>query len=150
MPTMDWKKETNNNPIYPKGTYKVRCKGFERNTAKTGTPQIRWDAIIISPEDLNGRLFCVFTSLTQASLWKIASLIKGFGVDTTKLDKMDTDSDTFDQICQACVNRTSFWRNEEGHDQNNNPRNNVVDFKIDDEQDIISFEAGADAPDWAK
>lgn len=150
MSIMDWKKETKGNPIYPKGSYKVSCKSFERTTAKTGTPQLRWDATIVSPDEHAGRVFVMFTPLTEKSLWKVANLIAGFGVDTTKLDKMDTESEGFTQILQACVGRTSFWRNEDGQDNQGNPRNNVVDFVRDPNQPVLEFESGLDIPDFVK
>lgn len=154
MAVMDWKKETRNNPIYPKGTYRVRLDSWERVTSKptqkspAGTPQIRWKASIIAPDDFQGRTFIDHTALTQAALWRVANMVAGFGVIIDS--KMDTDSQAFNEVCNACIGRTAFWRNDDGVDLNGNPKNNVVEFKVDDDQGTVSFESGFDAPDFVK
>ena len=149
-PMMDFKKETRNNPVYPEGTYHVRISEFKRVVASTGTHQIRWYANIIEPVEHAGRVIVEHTPLTDKALWKVANLINGCGIDTTKLEKMDTTGDLFDRVCHACVGRTAYWRNTAGTDQNGNPRNNIVEYKQDTNQDVIEFTNSDDVPAFAK
>lgn len=154
MSVMDWKKETKSNPVYPVGTYYVRLEGWERVQSKPstknpqGTPQIRWQTVILQPNEHEGRKFFDHTALTTAALWRVANMVAGFGVIVDGV--MDTDSPVFEQVCQACVGRTAYWRNEEGMDLNQNPKNNVVAFINDNEQAPLAFDANGDVPDFAK
>ena len=150
MPTMDFKKETRNNPVYPEGTYHVRISSFEHVTASTGTKQLRWRANIIEPAEHAGRSIVEHTPLTDAALWKVANLINGCGIDTLKLPKLDTDSELFNRICNACVGRTAYWRNVPGTDKNGNPRNEIVGYKIDSNQPVIEMNTTEDVPEFVK
>lgn len=153
MPTMNWEKEANNNPVYPKGAYKVELVSFERTKASTGTPQIRWKTRIILPEAHAGRFLFDHTALTEKALWRIANLVDGFGIDLSKLGNMSTDTGMFDDVCRACVGRTSFWRNEEGVNNNTGqPKNNIVEFIRDPEQMPLALDGttSPDAPDFVK
>jgi len=145
----DFGKETRQNPIYPDGTYKVRINHFERVTASTGTPQIRWRANIVSPEEHAGRSIIIHTYLTDKSLWKIANLIFGCGVDVTKL-KVDTSSPVYDRICQACVGRLTYWRNVQSTTPSGDPKNEIVQFSRDETQDVITLTGEEDVPDFLK
>lgn len=153
MPTMDWKKETKNNPVYPVGTYHVKLEGYERCTSKPtsnnpqGAPQIRWKAAILNPEEHEGRTFFVHTALTAAALWRTANVVSGFGV---RVDgAMDTSSHAFDLVCTSCIGRTAYWRNAVG-EYNGTPTNNVVEFTVDPNQDEVEFDPLSDVPDFAK
>jgi len=149
MSNIDWKKETRQNPIYPNGTYKVKLDSYERVTASTGTRQIRWRAEIVEPKEHTGRTIIEHTALTEKALWKVANLVYGFGIDTMKLGNMSTESSAFDEVCRACKGRTAYWRNEQGTDLKGNPKNEIVEFRRDEEQPEIA-QITADAPDWAQ
>jgi len=148
MTIMNWEKESQKqNPIYPEGTYKVKISKVERVTASTGTPQLRWYASILDPAEHVGRSMVVHTPLTEKALWKVASLIHGCSVNTAKLSNMDTSSELFDKVCKTCVGRNSFWRNVPSADNKGNPRNDIIQFLQDTNQDIIDFVDGGDVPD---
>lgn len=150
MPTINWQKEVSNNPIYPTGTYKVECVGFERTAAKTGTLQIRWKSKILLPEEHEGRFIIDHTSLTEASLWRIANLIDGFGIDLSQLGNMSTDPGVFDNVCQCCIGRTAFWRNEQGKTPQGADKNNIVEYIRDMSQAEVKPMIGGDAPEFVK
>ena len=131
------------NQIVPSGTYKVRLNSLEHCTASTGTPQIRWKATIIEPEDHAGVPLVDHTAMTDAAVWRVSNLIGGFGLNFTP--NVDTTSAYFDQLCQACIGRTAYWRNEVGKDKNGNDRNNIKNFEVDKDQDVIEFAEEEDA-----
>jgi hypothetical protein len=150
MPNMDWKKETTNNPVYPNATYKVQLESTERVRATTGTMQIRWKAKILQPEEHAGRTIIDHTALTEKSLWRVANMVSGWGVDTSKLETMDTDSHVFDQVLQACQGRVAFWRNEQGLDPKGNKKNNIVEYAPDPNQSVLEFITEMDAPGFVQ
>ncbi len=151
-PIMNWQKEASgNNPVYPSGTYKIQCTDFERIKASTGTSQIRWKAKIILPEAHAGRTIVDHTALTEKALWRVANMIGGFGIDLSQLSSMSTDPGEFDAICKFCLGRTAFWRNEESINPNTGaPRNNIVEYIRDQDQEVITPRLEDEAPDFVK
>ncbi len=131
------------NPIVPSGTYKVKLNSLEHVTASTGTPQIRWKAEIIDPADHAGTPIVDHTAMTDAAVWRVSNLIGGFGLKFTP--NVDTTSQYFEQLCQACIGRTAYWRNEVGKDNNGNDRNNIKNFEIDKDQEVVEFKEEEDA-----
>lgn len=150
MPQMNWKQETRNNPVYPAGTYKVRCESWERVKASTGTPQIRWKCLIEAPIEHQGRTIIDHTALTEKALWRVANMVSGFGVKVDSV--MDTDGSAFNEVCQACVGRSAYWRNAEAKDPNGNPKNDIVEYKADDQQEMVAFDHSdlSELPDFVK
>jgi len=153
MKTMDWEKEGAGGEfiVYPEGTYKVSISGYEPVTASTGTKQIRWKATILEPKEFVGKPITVHTAITDNSLWRIAKLVKGCGIDLKKLPKMEIGSTAFWKIIEACKRRTSYWHAAVVVDNKGKNKNEIDDFKADEEQE--SFDPTAiidDAPDWAK
>lgn len=147
MAIMDWSKEASaTREVYPEGVYKVEILSFERVTASTGTPQIRWKGQI----EGKGKLV-IHTALTEKALWKIASLVQGCGIDVGKLQKMDTSSSLFDKILNSCVGRTSYWRLSIVADLKGNEKNEVEDFRMDTTQASKVVEESLDElPDFLK
>jgi len=135
MTKMDWDKEKKgSNVVFPEGTYKVRIDKQEPVTASTGTKQIRWFAKIVEPKEFEGQTIVIHTPLTEKSLWKLATLVSACGL--VNLPVIDTESEMFNRICQACVGRTSYWRNVPKPDLNGNPRNEIVQFSTDADQEL--------------
>lgn len=131
------------NPIVPTGTYKVRVLSQEHCQAKTGTPQIRWKSEILEPSEQAGTIIVDHTAMTDAAIWRVSNLIGACGI---KFDSgIDTTSQYFDQLCQACIGRTTYWRNEVGKDQAGSDRNNIKAFETDKDQEVIEFAEEADA-----
>ena len=81
--------------------------------------------------------------MTDAAIWRVSNLIGACGI---KFDSgIDTTSQYFDQLCQACIGRTTYWRNEVGKDQAGSDRNNIKAFETDKDQEVIEFAEEADA-----
>jgi len=135
MATIDWKSGTAG-LVYPAGTYKVRVISWERTKAGTGTEQILWQAEIIEPEEHRGRSIREYTALTNAALWRTAKLVGGCGINVAELGTMDTDTQDFEAICTSCKERTAFWHVQEEVGQNGSPRNRIVDYKQDPDQEV--------------
>lgn len=132
------------NPIVPSGTYKVKVSSYEHVTAKsTGTPQIRWKAEILEPAENVGVTLVEHTAMTDKAMWKVSNLIGACGLKFTP--GIDTTSSYFDQLCQACIGRTTYWRNEVGKDNSGNDRNNINGFEIDKDQEVVEFKEEEDA-----
>ena len=131
------------NPKVPSGTYKVRLLSYEHCQAKTGTPQIRWKAEIIEPDDHAGQTIVDHTAMTDAAVWRVSNLIGACGLKFTP--NIDTTSSYFDQLCEATKGRTAFWRNEVGKDKNGNDRNNIKGFEVDTDQEVVEFAEEEDA-----
>ena len=137
--------EPGNNPIYPDGTYQVRIVSHERTTSKgKGTPQIKWKAEIIEPKEHQGRHMVLFTVLTTAALWKVSNLIGACGVEFPR--DMDTDSASFDSLCELTHGRRTFWLNKV-REYNGAAQNDIVAFQVDPHQDSIKFSGEAE-PEW--
>lgn len=149
MSIMNWQKESSNNPVYPNGTYKVVCQSLERVKASTGTPQIRWKAQITEPPEHAGRIIVDHTALTEKSMWRVAGIIRGFGVDTSNLDNMDTDGSAFEGVCHTCVGRSAYWRNEQGTTPTGSPKNNIVEYIQDQNASQVQV-MGEELPDFLK
>ena len=135
---MDWEKEGQGSGeyiVYPEGTYKITINGYERVTARTGTPQIRWKASILEGEYI-GKNITTHTPLTEKSLWKVARLVKACGVDLKTLGKMDTDSKAFNTALSKCIRRSAYWHLSVGLDNKGEQRNEVDDFKLDPDQSV--------------
>lgn len=157
-PIMDFSKETSNNPIYPNGTYKVKLTKWERCKASNGTPQIRWYCAILEPIEHQGRTIVDHTAMLPQTLWKSANMIAAFGVNTSKMPAMDTDGEAFSLICNSCVGRTAYWRNEQtpGKDkygaETGRMKNNIAEYANDPDQPVIDYSAGpeVEVPDFLK
>lgn len=119
---MDWEKAGGGGDRrkYPTGTYKVEITGWQEVVSKTGTPQIRWFATIVIPDEFKGGTMIDHTPLTDKALWKLATLVKGCGVDLAGLPKMGIGSDAFKKVLDTCVHRQSFWDVKLDEQYNNN------------------------------
>ena len=137
--------EPGNNPVYPAGTYKVKILSYEFTKASTGTKQILWKAEIQEPMAHNGRVISEYSAITEKALWKISNLIGACGI---KFDpnSIDTDSQSFITLCNQTVGRTAYWLNAEGTDNKGNPRNNIVRFEVDLEQELLDFVVEDESP----
>jgi hypothetical protein len=132
---MDWGKEAESTgQTYPAGTYKVVIDRWERVTAKTGTPQIRWYASIQMPEKYLGKFIVDHTPLTEKALWRCAILVKACGIDVNKLGKMDTNGSAFAKVLDSCKGRAAYWRLTIEPDLNGIERNRIDDYQPDTEQ----------------
>jgi len=148
MPTYDPEKANTSSPLYPEGTYKIVISKHERVTAGTGTPQIRWYGDIVEPEEHKGRTFVVHTPLTEKAMWKVATLISACGLHVT--EKYDTGSAQFDNICNDCTGRTTYWYNKPELDNKQNMRNSISNFKLDTDQDVVDYVVRDDTPESVK
>ena len=149
MSSIDWDKEGEGSfTVYPAGTHKVKINKWEQVTAKTGTKQIRWSSTIMTDE-ITGP-FTVHTPLTDKALWKIAKLVKACGFKD--LGKMEIGSLAFNKVLDGCIGRTAYWTISIGPDQKGNERNEVDDFRPDNEQEVLSLDVASndDTPDFLK
>jgi len=147
---MDWEKEGGNEyQVYPEGTYKVVINGYEETTASTGTKQIRWKASILDPQEYIGKPVTLHTALTDKSLWRVARLVKGCGLSLKDLGAMEVGSAAFFRVLDQCVRRTTYWHLLVTLDNKQRERNEVDDFRVDEEQDAVSMPVD-DAPDFLK
>jgi len=149
MGVMNWEKEgANEYIVYPEGTYKVSITGYEETTASTGTKQIRWKASIIEPREYAGKPITIHTALTDKSLWRTARLVKGCGFSLKELGAMEVGSAAFFRVLNNCVRRTSYWHLVVTLDNKQRERNEVDDFRVDENQVIA--EAIDDVPGFLK
>jgi hypothetical protein len=88
--------------------------------------------------------------LTDKSLWKIARLVKGCGINLKELAKMETSSKAFFRVLDSCLRRTSFWHLQVVLDNKGNERNDVDDFRIDVEQQPAAVTEEEDTPPFLK
>ena len=147
---MDWEKEgANEYIVYPAGTYKVSINGYEETTASTGTKQIRWKASIIEPQEYIGKPITIHTALTDKSLWRIARLVKGCGFSLKELGACEVGSTAFFKALDKCVRRTSYWHLIKTLDNKQRDRNEVDDFRVDEEQEAPA-DFGDGVPDFLK
>ncbi len=150
---MDWGKEAQGGGggVYPEGSYRVRIDAWEYTTAKTGTKQVKWTTKILEPDTHKNMTITTFTALTDKSLWKIARLVKGAGIDVSRLPKMDVNSNAFSKVLDMCKGRTSYWHLTQTPGQNGAPRNEVDDFVIDPNQGEVTNEpVEPDLPEFLK
>ena len=123
------------NRTFPSGTYKVQLQKYEHTQASTGMPQIKWSCKVVEPAEFDGAPITDFTAMSDAAVWRVSNLVAGFGVKFQP--GIDTSSNFFDQLCDACLGRTAYWRNELGKDKNGTDRNNIRGFEVDTEQEVI-------------
>ena len=150
---IDWDKEGAGNEyqVYPEGTYKVSINGYEETTASTGTKQIRWKATILEPTEYVGKPITLHTALTEKALWRIARLVKGCGLSLKELGAMEVGSNAFFRVLDSCVQRTAYWHLVVQLDNKQRDRNEVDDFRVDNEQGEAELEPPIDdAPEFAK
>jgi hypothetical protein len=148
---MDWEKEAANEiNVYPEGTYKVSINDFEQVTASTGTHQIRWKASILAPKEYLGKPITIHTALTDKSLWKIANLVKACGIDTKALGIMEVGSTAFLRVLDRCKRRTSYWHLIITPNNKGQERNEVDDFRVDNDQTTEQNIDIDDVPDFLK
>ena len=108
---------------------------------------MRWKAEV-RVGDQQGRTLVDHTALTDNAIWKTSNLIGGCGLKFPS--DVDTTSPFFQQLCKACVGRTSMWLNKVEQDQNGNDRNSIIRFEQDGNQEVIDFAPEDDAePEWA-
>ena len=136
---MDWKKETAGEyEVYPEGTYHLRLTSWERCEANNAnkTRQIRWKFEIQSPDQFKGKPFTDHSALTEAALWRTATIVRGLGVDTSDCPKMDTEHAVFDVILNAVKDRLVYATLTE-ETYNGKQNNKVSEYKTDDHQAVI-------------
>jgi len=142
---MDWEKEGNSRIVYPENTYQVMITKWERTESfKKKTPQIKWTAEIITPDEHKGRPIIEYTLLTEASLWRIAKFVQACGVDTSALKKMDTESPIFDAVLNTCVSRQVAWIVVEEVSNDGVLRNDITEYRTLPDQEIIQPIIGDD------
>ena len=152
---MDWNKETSGSyEVYPAGSYQLRCTDWERcESAKKGTPQIRFKFEILSPEQYKGKPFTDHIALIAASekskgtLWRLANLILALGIDTSEAPNMDTDSNIFDEILTACKERTTYVTIIETT-YDGKQKNEVDQYNQDTNQALIIPEIQTSKSEW--
>lgn len=149
---IDWDRESQGADleVYPEGTYKVIISGFEKVTASTGTPQVRWRANILEPQELLNKPITIHTALTEKSLWKIARLVKACGLDVKALGKMEIISPAFLRVLDRCVRRTSYWHLVITPDNKGRERNEVDDFRLDSDQPTEQVIGLEEIPEFLK
>jgi len=136
MSSIDWKKESSggDRTIYPTGTYKVMITGWQDCESKKGTPQIRWFADVVEPDQYKGKTIVDHTALSSSALWRIANMVQACGVDLSNAPTTELLSDAFKRILDLCVNRTTYWRLKLDEEYNNNK---IEEYILDDKQDTI-------------
>ena len=147
---MDWGKESQRSVLYPEATYKVRIDTIEKLQASTGTWQYRWKARILEPRELEGKQITDHTALTEKSLWKLAWLVSACGVEVNKLPKMSVDSPLFHQVVKSCEGRTVYWHVTIGLNNRGEERNQIDDYKKDEEQSPFEFVSNDELPEFLK
>ena len=149
---MNWDKESQGSgdyQVYPDGTYKVSITGFEQVTASTGTPQIRWKATILEPQEYVGKPITMHTALTEKSLWKLARLVKACGLDVKALGQCEINTPAFLHVLDQCCRRSTYWHLIVTPNPKGQPRNEVDDFKVDQDQEAPSI-VEDDVPEFLK
>lgn len=121
--------------VYPDGTYKVLLTGWQECESKTGTPQLRFFSDIGEPSEYTGGKLVCHTPLTEAALWRTATLVQGFGISLESLPKMEIGSEAFKRVLDACVGRKAFWVVSKNEQYNNNK---IEEFVRDESQEEIS------------
>lgn len=152
--TINWDEEDSKDvqfSVYPDGEYTVRVKTWERVKAKTGTPQIRWKAVIESGEFKNSPI-TEHTPLTEKSMWRVATLVKSCGIVIKGLGKMDVNSPAFANVLNLTKGRTTIWKLIVEKGQNGKDRNSIEQYITDPTQETIEAKGGSpdDVPDFLK
>ena len=155
MSTVDWDKEdqsTGEYQVYPAGVYMVKINNWERVTASTGTKQIRFKGEIMEPEDFKGSRITDHAPLTEKSMWRVAKLVKGCGIDIKGLGKMDINSAAFANVLNMIKGRLTLWSLEVDKTPKGADRNSVVDNVCPVDQPILSASdlISEEVPDFLK
>lgn len=144
MPTLP--KPSSFEPV-PAGTYKVRVVNYEHgHSSVKGTPQIKWKAEIIEPEDFKGKFLWDRTIMVDSSVWRVANLLGACGLDFK--EGIDTDSDFFNQLCQASLGRTTFWLVDEKTLDSGTMVNEIKGYNNDRDQEMLEVTPTDDTPGW--
>ena len=131
---MSWKEEyaksgSTERTVFPTGTYRVECSGWQECTSTKGTPQIRWFTTVKEPEEWAGKTLVEHTALTSGALFRLAGLVGAFGIDCTKVPDMVLGSEVFKAVLDACVGRTAYWQVRYDEEY----KNNKIDKFVADE-----------------
>jgi len=98
--------------VYEPGTYLVEMQSFEKKTASTGTPQLKWLGHICDFEHA-GQEITTFTALTEKSIptsFGLAGLLAGCGINLKGLPDMVIGSEQFYKVCRMVVGRKVYWQ----------------------------------------
>jgi len=130
----------------PSATYKVRLISYEHGHSKNkGTPQITWKAEILEGE-FAGQNLWERTIMTESSLWKTSNLLGACSLDVSK--GVDTDSPLFTALCQAAMGRKSYWQVLEKTLDTGKVVNEIKDYAVDEDQELLEVAMDSNAPDW--
>jgi hypothetical protein len=130
---VDWNVETDSGGFYKPGVYKVRIESIEEVEAKSGSQQLRVKTKF-ADGDYAGKQLTEHITLLPQVMWKLVKFIKAMGIDTSKMKKMDTNSNEFRKMLQSFYGRTTIWtvavvKNRDGKDVND-----ITDYNEDTEQ----------------
>jgi len=129
------------------GTYKVRVLNYEHgHSSVKGTPQMKWKAEIIEPEASKGKFLWDRTVMVDSSVWRVANLLGACGLVFP--EGVDTDSDFFNQICQASLGRTTYWLVQEKVLDSGSVVNEIKSYQTDSDQETTEVTATKDEPAW--
>ena len=152
---MDWEKAGNQEfEIYPEGSYCVEIKSWKKEIAKSsGNEMIRLDGAIVTPSAHKGKSVVEWITLTEAAQWRLAFFLeKCLAIDVKKLPPMDTDSEEFRNLLNACKGRKMFWNiyidSYDGKNKNKTTQKDPYEISKGNQPfDISTIE---EAPDWVK
>lgn len=140
MARCNWK---TNNVVVEAGNYHVTFDSWKDHTAKdSGNP-----CVIVTYLTEAGEPIADFLTLTDAAMWKVATVVEACSIDIGKLAEMDTASEEFRRVLNQCKGKrlyiTVTKEKREGKD-----RNSVVGYCPDGAENLEVLED--DVPDFIK
>ncbi len=109
---IDWKKAASGEKeLYPAGAYNVEVVSWSHGgKSKAGNKMLKIVSQILKGPHY-GKTIDDWITLTEASMWRLASFLGNcLSYDVSQLPAMDTDSQEFTNIMDACKGR-KFWIN---------------------------------------
>jgi len=146
---MSWKSQ--GRTITP-GVYGVKVLEWEAGTSRNNNPTIAFTYEVVSPEnhpDIGKPIWDIFT-LTDKAAWRLAWFVSACGIKVENLPEMETGSEEFRSVLNACVDRVLYVSlvidTFEGKE-----RNKVTDYAKDEGQSPIeNVDDVLDVPDFIK
>jgi hypothetical protein len=110
MAKMNWNQGKGMDPV-DEGSYEVKILDYKWGESLKGNPKIDWESVIVGPDGspFIGRHLWEVTTITDKALWRLAWFVAEAGIDTAELKEMDTKSEEFKRVLQACKGRRMWW-----------------------------------------
>lgn len=93
-------------PLLEPGFYTVTVGDYEKTTASTGTPQIKYThKVAEGSEDVIGAPVFDWLALSEAALWRVGAFVQACGMDLKSLPNMELGSEQFWRVINMCKGR---------------------------------------------